>query len=121
MSNYSKLTSTCSSELSRLFSFNKFFSVPLILVSTGSPVVSATKTEIINIENNGLTCKDLEDYPLQVYGAVGSNMGSSPVICGGRDQSNWASVIQCHRLESGKWQHFASLTQAYVYTLLGLL
>ena len=89
--------------------------MPQILVSTGSPFVSATKTEIINIENNGLTCKDLEEYPLQVSGAVGSNMGSSPVICGG--SISWTSLNQCHRLESGKWQNFANLTQAYVYCI----
>ena len=101
------------------FSHSIFFSVPMILVSTGSPLVSATKTEVINIENNGLTCKNLEEYPLQVSGAVGSNMGSSPVICGG--SISWSSLNQCHRLESGKWQNFANLTQAYVYTIFGLL
>ena len=91
----------------------------MILVSTGSPASSATKkTEIINTDNSGLSCKDLEEYPIQVSGAVGSNLGSMPIICGGA--SNWTSVNQCHRLESGKWQNFANLTQAYVY-ITGLL
>ena len=82
-----------------------------ILVSTGYPLSSATKTEIINTDNSGLTCKDLEDYPLQIYGAVGFNMGSLPVICGGYDGSY---SNQCHRMESGKWQPFANLAQGYV-------
>ena len=67
-----------------------------ILVSTGYPLSSATKTEIINTDNSGLTCKDLEEYPLQIQGAVGGNMGSVPVICGG---SNVSTIFnQCYRL-----------------------
>ena len=114
MSNYLKLTSTYPFELFRLFSFF-FFSVPLILVSTGSPSISSTKTEIINIDNKGLTCKDLEEYPLQIDGAVGFNMGSLPVICGGIVNVGIVPVIQCYRMESGKWQPFANLTQKYVF------
>ena len=87
------------------------FSVPMILVSTGYPRSSATKTEIINTDNSGLTCKDLEEYPSKAYGAVGFNMGSLPVICGGYDGSY---SNQCHRMESGKWQPFANLAQGYV-------
>ena len=85
-----------------------------ILVSTGFPYSSATKTtEIINIDNGGLTCKDLEEYPLQIIGAVGFNMGSLPVICGGK-YLGFKAQNQCHRMESGKWQPFANLTQGYV-------
>ena len=101
-----------------------FFAVSKILVSTGSPRGSATKTtEMINIDNEVLTshvnCKDLDDYPLKIDGAVGSNMGSFPVLCGGRDDSGphgfAGSVNQCHRLESGKWEPFANLTEKYIY------
>ena len=81
----------------------------MILVSTGSP---ATKTEIINTDNSGLTCKDLEEFPLQISGAVGFNMGSLPVICGGYDGS--AYLNQCYRMESGIWKPFANLAQGYV-------
>ena len=88
----------------------------MILVSTGYPLSSATKTEIINTDNSGLTCKDLEEYPLQIQGAVGFNMGSLPVICGGYElyESGPTYPNQCHRLETGKWQPFANLTQGYV-------
>ena len=94
------------------------FAVSKILISTGFPRNSATKTtEIINIDNEVLTshvnCKDLDDYPLKISGAVGSNMGSFPVLCGGRDNSG--SVNQCHRLESGKWEPFANLAEKYIY------
>ena len=102
--------------------FNKsiiFFIVTKILVSTGNPLSFATKTEIINLDNESLTCKDLEDYPLVIQGAVGSNTGSFPVICGGWDGSE--SVKQCHRLESGRWQHFANLTQGSIYIWFALI
>ena len=96
-----------------------FFIVTKILVTTGSPRSSATKTEIINLDNASLTCQDLEEYPLAIQGAVGSNTGSFPVICGGWDGSQ--SVKQCHRLESGRWQHFANLTQGYKYIWFALI
>ena len=96
-----------------------FFIVTKILVSTGNPLSFATKTEIINPDNESLTCQDLEDYPLGIEGAVGSNIGSFPVICGGWDGSG--SVKQCHRLESGRWQHFANLTQGSIYIWFALI
>ena len=111
------LCSTC--ELLTFFSFNYFlFSETFdILVSTGYPLDSATKTtEIINIDDDSSTCKDLGEYPLKIQGAVGFNMGSMPVICGGYDGSTY--VNQCHQLESGKWQSFANLVQGYVLYLL---
>ena len=84
-----------------------------ILVSTGFPYSSATKTtEIIDIDNGGLTCKDLEEYPWKIYGALGFNMGSLPVICGGDDGS--AYLNQCFRMESGIWKPFVNLAQGYV-------
>ena len=86
-----------------------------ILVSTGyslSSGPSATKTEIINTDNSGLTCKDLEEYPLQTQLAVGFNMGSLPVICGGDDGS--AYLNQWYRMESGIWKPFVNLAQGYV-------
>ena len=85
-----------------------------ILVSTGSPYSSATNTtEIVNIDNDGLTCKDLEEYPLQIQRAVGFSMGSMPVICGGHHISGYI-CHHCYRLESRKWKPFNSLLQGYV-------
>ena len=89
------------------------------MVSTGKPTNSTTKTEIISLDQEGVTCKNLEEYPFQINGAVGFYMGSSPVICGGYDWgSPWYNQKlanhQCHRMESGKWKPFANLTQGYV-------
>ena len=97
------------------------------LVSTGVPRSSATQTsEVINTDNSSLTCKDLEEYPLQVSGAVGSNMASLPVIlenaapgdadCMAIDANLEVldNLTQCYRMESGKWNLFANLAQGYV-------
>ena len=105
---YSYPSSVCSCVNFVGFSHSIFlFSVPMVLVSARSQ-----KTEIINTDNSGLTCKDLEEYPLQIFGAVGFNMGSLPIICGGYDGSTYSN--QCHRMESGKWKPFANLAQGYV-------
>jgi len=83
--------------------------VSTILVSTGYPSNSATQTtEVINLEDNS-KCQGVEDFPLAIESAVGSYLGSFPVICGGTNESS--SLNQCHQLESGKWQPFATLGQ----------
>ena len=88
-----------------------------ILVSTGNPTNHATNiTEIINLDNEDLTCQDVEDYPFVTSYAVGSNMGSFPVICGGTDYYvSGSSVNKCHRLIAGRWQQFANMTKRYIY------
>ena len=99
------------------------------LVTTGYPTSFATKTsEVIQNstidDSNGLTCKDLEEYPLQIYGAVGfnmasfngfngENMDSLPVICGGKRTGN-KNPTKCYQMQSGKWNFFAHLTHGYV-------
>ena len=94
--------------------FSSLVAFDSILVSTGYPRSSATNTsEVINTDNSSLTCKDLGEYPLQVRGAVGFNMASLPVICGGWDQSN-TYTTQCYQMESGKRKVFANLAQGYV-------
>ena len=99
-----------------------------ILVSTGYSSNSFTKTSEVISEvkknNNDSTCKDLEEYPLQIYGAVGFdmasfmgfnglNMDSLPVICGGK-RTGHTNPTECYQMKSGKWNFFAHLTHAYV-------
>ena len=90
-----------------------------ILVSTGYPGSSAKKTEVINLLDDFSKCQDVGDFPLTIGEAVGSYLGSFPVICGGYDGSD-DSLNQCHQLKSGVWQPFATLGQRYIY-VLGLL
>ena len=80
-----------------------------ILISTGRPRSWATKTEIISLNNENLTCQDHEDFPLAISEGVGSNIGSFPVICGGSTGST--SVNQCYRLVAGRWQQYANMTK----------
>ena len=44
---------------------------------------SGTKTEVIDLEDSNVVCEDLEDFPVDTYGAVGGNLASIPIICGG--------------------------------------
>ena len=50
------------------------------MVSTGAPRNSATrKSEIIDIlANDDVTCKDIDDYPLEIEHSVASNIASFP-------------------------------------------
>ena len=97
------------------------------MVSTGYSSSSATKTSEVYYEVkkvNDSSCKDLEEYPLQIYGAVGFNMASFsgfnglnmdslPVICGGK-KTGHTNPTECYQMKSGKWNFFAHLTHGYV-------
>jgi hypothetical protein len=56
------------------------------LVTTGKhwPYTTSIKSEVIDLEESNNICQDLEDYPIQVEGAVGGllNQGD-PMVCGG--------------------------------------
>ena len=59
-------------------------SAPKVLVTTGLSSNSGTKrTEVIDVENSDITCKDLEDFPMDSWAATGTNLTSMPIICGG--------------------------------------
>ena len=53
------------------------------MIATGSPMSFARKTEIIDIASGGVTCSDLEDFPVAISGGVGGNLQGTPVVCGG--------------------------------------
>ena len=77
---------------------------------------SAIKTEIINLENEALTCQDLGNYPLQTNGGVGSNIGSFTAICGGLGTGAMAGLLnQCYKLVAGAWQQFATMSSKRGY------
>ena len=75
----SLLLETCRNRHNTLFS-----TAPKVLVTTGYPKNSGTrKTEVIDVENSNVICKDLEDFPVDLYAASGANLTSMPIICGG--------------------------------------
>ena len=53
------------------------------MISTGFPLNSGNKTELIDLENSIVKCKDLEDFPIENSQAVYANLASMPIICGG--------------------------------------
>ena len=76
-----------------------------VLVSGGHEA----RTEIINLENEDLTCENPEDFPMKnIADSVSANLGTSPVICGG---TNFNDVLDtCSRLINGTWETFATMS-----------
>ena len=54
-----------------------------ILVTTGFPLATSVKSEIIDIRNPELTCTDFPASPIQNQNAFGTFLANAPVICGG--------------------------------------
>jgi hypothetical protein len=50
------------------------------------------------VENSNVICKDLEDFPIEVYAAIGTNLTSMPIICGGRSS---LPSDKCFKYNSG--------------------
>ena len=74
---------------------------------------NATKTEVIGLEDSNVICEDLEDFPLEVFGAVGANLASTPIICGGEiyNGSSKDSSDKCFKYMKGGWQQFATMIE----------
>ena len=57
---------------------------------------------------NGLTCSDMADFPVELNGAVGANLGGTPVVCGGYGPSIGSSK-NCFRFINAAWEEFATM------------
>ena len=81
------------------------------MITTGWPLSSATrKTEIIDIASGGVTCSDLENFPVGIDGGVGGNLQGTPVVCGGILGSSYTWSDKCYKFTTtGGWQEFASM------------
>ena len=63
---------------------------------------------------NGVSCSDMVDFPVELYGAVGANLGGTPVVCGGYSGSSvWPE--KCYRFTNSMWQEFASMKEKREY------
>ena len=89
-----------------------FSTVSKVLITTGYPRKSGTKAEVIDLENSNVVCKDLDDFPLETYYAVGANLASKPIICGGYLYSNHTSSDKCFTYKEGVWKHFATMLES---------
>ena len=75
------------------------------MVTTGGPVSSARKTEVIDVLS-GETCADLADFPLGKVCAVGANLNGTPVVCGGHSSGYYQT---CYNYTNAGWQQFTSM------------
>ena len=79
------------------------------MITTGYAESSATKTEIIDIASGGVTCSDLENFPVEIIGGVGGNLQGTPVVCGG-NLGHPTYSEKCYKFTTtGGWQEFASM------------
>ena len=89
--------------------------VPQFLISTGvrggfipNPPNTPT-TEVIDLVDEEVSCSNLEDFPVEIFGAVGANLGSVSIICGGGSDDVFA-LKQCYKLlEGGERDFFFSV------------
>ena len=78
------------------------------MITTGQPSFSATKTEIVDLED-GATCSDLADFPVEIEPrSVGANLDGTPVVCGGYF-SEYSE--KCYRFKNGGWEEFVNMTE----------
>ena len=89
-----------------IFNNSLLFSVTKVLVSGGYEA----RTEIINLEDEDLTCENPEDFPMKnIADSVGANLATSPVICGGTN--DYGHILDtCSRLINGTWETFATMS-----------
>ena len=62
------------------------------MIASGIPWNYARKTEIVDVAKK-LTCSDMAEFPVVLGGAVGANLGGTPVVCG----SNFGSWVYTYR------------------------
>ena len=83
------------------------------MISTGYPWNPAIKTEVIDLVDSNVICEDLEDFPMEISTAVGANLASTPIICGGYFSNNVSvhTSDKCFKYMEGGWQHFATIIE----------
>ena len=84
------------------------------MIASGYPLIWATKNEVIDFEDSNVTCKDLDDLPyeLEMSHAVGANLASQPIVCGGLYGYSYGyshSSNYCFKHTEGGWQHFVNM------------
>jgi hypothetical protein len=98
------------------------------LVTTGHPPNTSVKSEVIDLGDASNICQNLEDYPIQVYSAVGGllNQGD-PLVCGGRDPyTNVCYVVNkpgqsSEMLEERAWSASLTLNSTHIWITGGYM
>jgi len=82
-----------------------------VLIATGYPWSNGIKTEVLDLSENPSaipsSCSGMEDFPVRIYGAVGGNVNSVPLICGGGDTNDKATK-DCFKLVGKTWRKVTS-------------
>ena len=89
-----------------------FSAVTKVLITTGYPSYSSKKTEVIDLENSNIKCKDLNEFPMEIFLGVGAKLASMPIICGGLFYDAFTiehSSDQCLIYTESGWQHFVTM------------
>jgi hypothetical protein len=98
-----------------------------VLVTTGlDNSLTSVKSEVIDLEDASNICQNLEDYPIQVYGAFGGllNQGD-PLVCGGRSPAtNVCYVVNqpgqsSEMLEERAWSSSLTLNSSHLWVTGG--
>ena len=87
------------------------------MISTGYPYTAAT--EVMDLKDSNVTCEDLKNFTMEIRGAVGANLASTPIICGGYFD-NYGTHIRsekCFKYMDGGWQHFATMIERRSYAV----
>ena len=92
--------------------FQPFSGLTKLVVAGGGdqPYGRLKSVEVVNLDesNPSVTCKNLPDLPLGLWGAMGQlYQQKTPIICGGGNGADYRS--DCHSLENGTWIEIASL------------
>jgi len=82
-----------------------------VLIATGYPWSNGIKTEVLDLSENPSaipsSCSGIEDFPVEIRGAIGGNVDSVPLICGGED-TNYKATNDCYKLEGKTWRKVTS-------------
>ena len=62
----------------------------------------------------GVTCSDLDDFPVELDSAVGANFDGTPVVCGG-NLGSYTPSEKCYRLTFGEWEEITSMLEKRGY------
>ena len=81
-----------------------------ILVGSGLTANGyTTEVEVIDLQNPGVKCPNLPNYPVETLSAVGtSDFGFSALICGGHNATDFST--ECNVLKEGSWAQAPALS-----------
>ena len=81
-------------------------------------IVDEHFSEIINLKN-AMTCSVVEKYPRETNGAVGGNLGSTPVVCGGTLGNNTTDKCYAYIKSPSSIQGYGNL--GFIFKKHGLI